>query len=261
MKTDMRKKIVYGLAGLVMASSGVFAQSAEDSAVVYADTIKTLSQDIAKNYFYIAQDIQVGSAKRGLKKDILLLDDTLNKLQQANNDDATKRVLSFLSFSVDELKSTLKDEFNEENGGMVLDYTETLLEGAESIINHHNKDKKVTTLDELEEMEFLLERASKYYIAFAAGYADDSNIKQAKLAVEKFDSLLKKINAKNYPPEIRNGALKKLDRYWPVSKDFYLGLKQNELPTIVFISTKHMMKSLDKIIKYEEQDKSKPAKK
>jgi hypothetical protein len=235
MRTNITKKIVWSLASLVIVSSNVLAQGSEEPAVVYAETIKTLSQDIAKNYFYITQDIQVGSAKRGLKKDILLLDDTLSKLQQANNDKATKRVLGFLSFSVDELKSTLKDEYNEENGGMVLDYTETLLEGAESIINHHNKNKKATILDDLEEMEFLLERATKYYIAFAAGYNDDSNLKQAKLAVAKFDTLLKKINSKNYPPEIKNGPLKKLDRYWPVSKEFYLGLKQNELPTIVFI--------------------------
>jgi len=235
-----------------MFGSGVYAQSIQNGTLVYAETIKTLSQDIAKNYFYIAKDIQVSSAKQGLKKDIIILDDTLKKLQNTSSDKSTQRVVEFMLFSVDELKSTLKEEYNVENGGMVLDYTETLLEGSESIIKHH-KGKDVSILDELEEMEFLLERASKYYIAFAAGYTDDSNLRQAKLAVAKFDTLLNKINNENFPLDIKNGPLKKLNKYWPVSKDFYLGLKQNELPTIVFISTKHMMKSLEKMIAYEEK--------
>jgi len=251
MKNYLTKKALVVASGLVL-SSGLYAQEAKNSALIYAETIKTLSQDIAKNYFYVAKDIQVSSAKKGLKKDIIVLDDTLKKLQASSKDKTTQRVVEFMLFSVDELKSTLKDEYNAENGGMVLDYTETLLEGSESIINHH-KGKDTTVLDELEEMEFLLERASKYYIAFAAGYTDDSNLKQAKLAVEKFDTLLNKINNANFPANIKNGPLKKLNKYWPVSKDFYLGLKQNELPTIVFISTKHMMKSLEKMIAYEEK--------
>jgi len=249
MKNYLNKKILLAVAGSIVLSSGAYAKS---DIMVYAETIKTLSQDIAKNYFYVAQDIQVASAKKGLKKDIIVLDDTLKKLQENSKDKTTQRVVEFMLFSVDELKSTLKDKYNAENGGMVLDYTETLLEGSESIIKHH-KGKDTTILDDLEEMEFLLERASKYYIAFAAGYTDDSNLKQAKLAVEKFDKLLNKINNAKFPAEIKNGPLKKLNKYWPVSKDFYLGLKQNELPTIVFISTKHMMKSLEKMIAFEEK--------
>ena len=249
----MQKKVILAVVGcLTIGVNGLFA--AENPMVIEAETIKTLSQDIAKNYFYVAQDIQVASAKKGLKKDILILDETLKKLQENSKDTDTERVVEFMFFSVDELKSTLKEEFNAENGGLVLDYTETLLEGSESIIKHH-KGKEPTLLDELEEMEFLLERASKYYIAFAAGYTDDSNLKQARLAVEKFDALLTKINNTPFPAEIKNGPLKKLNKYWPVSKDFYLGVKQNELPTIVFISTKHMMKSLEKLIEYVEQKK------
>ena len=240
-------------AGLLFVGvEGLYASENKNDVLVDAETIKTLSQDIAKNYFYIAKDIQVSSAKKGLKKDILILDDTLKDLQEKSKDTKTERVVEFMFFSVDELKSTLKEEYNTENGGLVLDYTETLLEGSESIIKH-NHGKDMTLLDELEEMEFLLERASKYYIAFAAGYTDESNLKQARLAVEKFDTLLAKINTQNFPSEIKNGPLKKLNKYWPVSKDFYLGVKQNELPTIVFISTKHMMKSLEKMIKYEEK--------
>jgi len=254
MKTTLIKKpFLTIISAICITTTGVLAAEVKSNILTDAETIKTLSQDIAKNYFYIAKDIQVSSAKKALKKDVLVLDDTIKDLQEKAKDPNTQRVVEFMFFSVDELKSALKEEYNTENGGLVLDYTETLLEGSQSIINH-NKGKDLTLLDQLEEMEFLIERASKYYIAFAAGYTDDSNLKQARLAVEKFDNLLAKINQKNVPTNVKKTALKKLNKYWPVSKDFYLGVKQNELPTIVFISTKHMMHSLEKLIKYAEKN-------
>jgi hypothetical protein len=253
MKSFVNKKLVLVILGyFILDGSVLFAKSVKnDEVLVYAESIKTLSQDIAKNYFYVAKEIQVSSAKKGLKNDILMLDDTLKKLQESGKKSEIENVIEFMFFSVDELKAILKESYNAENGGLVLDYTETLLEGSENIIKHY-KGKDTTVVDELEEMQFMLERASKYYIAFSAGYTDESNLKQARIAVDKFDELLTKINSQTYSAEIQNGALKKLDKYWPVSKDFYQGLKKNELPTIVFISTKHMMKALKKITKYEE---------
>jgi len=249
MKKLITKSIVVG----ILCSSGM-VYGATNPIVVDAERVKTLSQDIAKNYFYITQGIQISSAKKGLKEDILKLDETLNRLKEQSKGTPSERIVEFMFFSVDELKSTLKEEYNAENGGLVLDYTETLLEGSESI-SSHNKGKEESLLDTLEEMEFLLERASKYYIAFKAGYTDDSNLKQARMAIEAFDKLLKKLNEANLPEELKSGPLKKLNRYWPASKEFYLGVKQNELPTIVFISTKHMMKSLEKLISYEKKQK------
>ena len=164
----------------------------------------------------------------------------------------TLSIIEFMFFSVDELKSTMKESFNAENGGLVLDYTETLLEGSESIANH-NKGKKPTMLDTVEEMEFLLERASKYYIAFRAGYTDEINIVQATKAVEKFETLLHKVQSHSYPNPLTKGPVKKLSKYWPVSKSFYLGIKKSELPTIVFISTKHMKKALDELVEHHKK--------
>ncbi len=229
---------------LVLGSTSLAANS---DVLLQAETIKTISQDLAKNYFYIEQGIQTSSAKKGLKQNILALDENIRKLQMGAKREETKMIVEFMFFSVDELKATMKEAVSAENGGLVLDYTETLLEGSESIIKH-NKGKTETMLSVVEEMEFLLERAAKYYIAFRAGYTDEINVRQAKMAVERFDTLLKKVQAHTYPGPITNGPVKKLSKYWPVSKNFYLGIKKSELPTIVFISTKHMKKALDKLI-------------
>jgi len=226
---------------------------AKTDVLLQAKTIKTISQDLAKNYFYMEQGIQTTSAKKGLKANILALDESIRKLQLGAKEEETKQIIEFMFFSVDELKSTMREALNAENGGLVLDYTETLLEGAENIASH-NKGKTESMLDIVEEMKFLIERASKYYIVFRAGYTDEINIRQAKSAVEKFDTLLKKVQAHTYPGPITSGPVKKLTKYWPVSKKFYLGIKKSELPTIVFISTKHMKKALDKLIVHHKKN-------
>ena len=254
MKTFMNKKLLYsGIVCLVLGGTNLFAKDVKTMDVlVHAETVKAISQDLAKNYFYIQQEIQASSAKKSLKKDMIALDDAIRKLQMvANSKD--KGVVEFMFFSTDELKSIMKEKFTSENGGLVLDYTETLLEGSESIIKH-NHGKSESMLSVVEEMVFLLERATKYYIAFRAGYTDVANITQAKLAVEQFETLLKKVQAYTYPGALASGPVKKLSKYWPVSKNFYLGIKKSELPTIVFISTKHMKRALDKLIEYHKQN-------
>ncbi len=251
----MNKKLLYsGIVCLVLGGTNLFAKGAAQEVLLLAETVRGISQDLAKNYFYIEQGIQTSSAKKGLKRDMITLDDTIRKLQMGATNANTKGIVEFMFFSVDELKSTLKENFSSENGGLVLDYTETLLEGSESIIRH-NKGKTQTMLDVVEEMQFLLERATKYYIAFRAGYTDAVNVTQARLAVEKFETLLAKVKAHTYPGPITTGPVKKLAKYWPVSKNFYLGIKKSELPTIVFISTKHMNKALDALVEYHKKNK------
>jgi hypothetical protein len=39
----------------------------------------------------------------------------------------------------------------------------------------------------------------------------------------------------------------KLQKYWPIAKKFYLGMREGDLTLIVFISTDHMKSSLDKL--------------
>lgn len=239
------------LLSLSLASISIQAKETAKNALLEAQQIRTISQDIAKNYFYIEQGIQASSAKRGFKNDMLTLNAVLAKLKKNSKNPEVQGIVEFMGMSLEELTELAKEKYNEENGGMVLDYTETLLEGSENIVNA-DKSKVESQLDVVEEMQFLLERASKYYIAFRAGYTDASNIIQADRAVKQFGILLKRLETFNYPDEIKNGPLKKLLKYWPVSKDFYLGIKKSDLPTIVFISTKHMKSALDKIAKYEQ---------
>ncbi len=248
-RSNIGKQLLVATTLSIVSSLNLFGATAQGEILLNAQLIKATSQDLAKNYFYIEQGIQTSSAKKELKKDIIMLDDSIHKLQVKVKDNEAKQIVEFMFFSVDELKSTIKNAFNAENGGLILDYTETLYEGSAAIAKR-NIGKGTSMLDTVTEMDFLLQRASKYYIAFRAGYTDQVNIMQAQMAVERFEQLLKKVQSKSYPGPITNGPIKKLSKYWPVSKSFYLGIKKSELPTIVFISTKHMQKALAELIKY-----------
>jgi len=241
-----------GITFVILCNSTVFAGNSDIA--LRGEEIKQISQDIAKNYFYISQKIQISSAKKALGRDIALVDRSIKELKVALKSEDEKRIMEFMQFSIEEIKQVAFQEYNTENGGLILDYSETLLEGADTLANH-NKNKTETMLDTLEEMDFLIERASKYYIAFRAGYKDAVNIEQAKSAVEEFDTLLKKIEKHDYPDTIKKGPLAMLQKYWPMAKSFYMGIEKNELPTIVFITTKHMKHAIDKIIKYHEKGK------
>ena len=86
-------------------------------------------------------------------------------------DEEEKNVLMFISFTRDEMASVLRQPYSDENGAMMLDFSESLLEGAELIARKHTykKDSEEGMLDVVEHMGFLLERITKYYISHKAG--------------------------------------------------------------------------------------------
>ena len=251
----MKHVITAAAVGLMMGTSGLWGARL-DPVVLSAKLIQVTSQDMAKNYFYIEQGIEVSSAKREIKKNIIAMDDAIRKLQLNVKEDGTKKIVDFMFFSMDELKALMKKSYNAENGGLVLDYTEALYEGSGTVVKK-SAVMLAPPLKNLTTMALLLERASKFYIAFRAGYTDAINVEQAKAAVEAFQNNLDKVLTYPFPGSLTNGPIKKLSKYWPVSKSFYLGIKKSELPTIVFISTKHMKSAIREIIDFYKAKSSK----
>ena len=245
------------LATIMLAGSFSWAASLEEGSrgtKINARILSVRSQIVAKDYFYIQQKLETTSAKRELKKNILLMSEALRRLQAAVKDPEKQKVVDFMMMSLDELKTTLKKDFNQENGGLVMDYTDAILEGAQSFSAFPGIDNVKDMFTAVALMKFNLIRASKYYIAFRAGYNDPLTVEEAKKAVNAFSTLLAKVQNHNYPSHLANGPVKKLSKYWPASKSFYLGLEKNALPTIVFISTKHMLSAINQLIAFHKKE-------
>lgn len=252
-KSTTIKKSIIALACLIY-SSLTFAVDLKDlKQLEAAENIEKVSQQITKAYFYIHQVIRVEEAKAdlksglfNLKRNIKILDATSNSEQQA--------MVVFLSFIQSEVKNILTKPYSKENGAAMLDYSEALLEGAESVakLHTHKKDEKEDMLITTEKMSFLLERITKYYIAFREGFDDHNNVIQLNQAVAEFEADLAKVKAFNYPDKLKV-QVNKLTKYWPIAKKFYLGIEKNDLPLIVFISTQYMEKSLKILEKHHDK--------
>lgn len=211
-----------------------------------SENIEYISQQIAKAYFYKQQRVRVSHATRELKEGMNALNTDLVLLEKGNLDEEGKNILSFLSFTHDDLKETLSQPYSEENGALMIDYSESLLEGAELIAQkHHNKkDSKERMIVVTERMLFLLERITKYYIAFRAGFNDQNNIVQIEHAIAEFEVNLAKINKyKSYPKSLKS-TIMKINDFWPIAKRFYLGVEKGALPVIVLASTDKLVKRI-----------------
>lgn len=216
-----------------------------------AGNIKYLSQEITKAYFYKELEIRIVQAKRDIEEGLATLDSAIDTLSAASIDEEAEGVLTFIVFSRDEMKSTLKQPYSEENGAMMLDFSESLLEGA-SLIGQKLFQKNDTDhagLVTVKQMEFLLERINKYYIAHKAGFKDYNNVVQLEKAVTLFEADLKKVNTYSYPASLRPN-IEKINKFWPIAKGFYLGIEKGSLPIIVMSSTNNLERALHSLQAY-----------
>lgn len=217
-----------------------------------AEDISFVSQQIAKSYFYVNQNVKREQATKVIAGSIRRLDQNIEKLNGSyivEPDSEEANMLLFLSFTRDELKDTLAKKYSRDRGALILDFSESLLEGADLLAkrNKNTADPDEAIMSKVKRMGFLLERISKYYIAFKAGYSDFNNLVQQRQAIDDFDSALIKISEHpKYANELKN-TLAELNKFWPIAKKFYSSIESGSTPRLVFTSTTHIEKMLKKI--------------
>ncbi len=217
--------------------------------LIKAKELQVLSQIIAKDYFYIHQLVREEEAKLEIKQSIKDLEHVLHILNSRINDQEIKNLLSYLGDVSVEYKEIIEQPFSMNNGSQVLDYSETMFEGARSIIRFLEKYTKESNhiFDVVFQQQLILQRISKFYIAFQAGFNDKIIVGQLKKSVKQFELGIKEISTYKFSDQLQK-EVSRIEKYWPLSKKFYLGMEKGDLTLIVFISTDHMMSSLNKIL-------------
>lgn len=251
----------------VLAAATVFfvlpvGQAAADVDVAMMESAKNVSigsQKIAKAYFYKHLDIRADHADTDLqeslsqiKKDILTLHDGI----KAGNSKEEKNIAIFLSYTRDELDKTLAKPYSPATGALMIDFSESLLEGADFLSGVYGKGAKgeAGMLAEVENQLFLLERVNKYYIAHKAGFKDHNNVVQLQKAVEDFEKGLAKIKSYGGYSDLAKESVAKINQFWPVAKEFYLGVQENALPVIVLASTDKLEKEISTLHEFHQQE-------
>ena len=221
----------------------------ESDLLRYAKELQVQSQVIAKNYFYIAKELREEKAKQEIQQSIKETDSMLIVLMVNIENQDMKNLLKYLSDINLESKDILNAQYSNENSSFVIDYSETMYEGAQSIIEHLEQkiSHKNSVRDDLVRQQLLLQRISKFYIAYQAGFNDDAMLGKLADSVKEFEQGINKLRSHNFINEEQEFAFVRLEHYWSISKKFYEGMEKGELTLIVSFSTDHMVSYLNKI--------------
>ncbi|MCI5212196.1 MAG: hypothetical protein D3910_26215 [Candidatus Electrothrix sp. ATG2] len=213
-----------------------------------AENVEFLSQKIAKSYFYKQQGVRSDRAGEDLKRSLVLLEKDLIIIQNGikKKDKEENNIAIFLDYTMGELKGLLLKPYSTENGALIIDYSESLLEGAEVIAQKHmhKKDAEEGMLVSVEHLLFLLERVNKLYIVYQAGFKDYNNVTQLQQAVQDFEIGLAKVNTYSKYSEDALEARNKVNEFWPVAKEFFVDIQKGSLPVIVLASVEKLEKEL-----------------
>jgi len=182
------KRIWNILFTMTLLTLNSFASSRSDVKIIEAtENIRYLGQKISKDYLYLYHNPKKIELKEVLEKDIDDLESSIYDIDMSTINTDSKNILDFLTYNKDEIKDLLTQSTDKERSILILDYSESFLEGANSIASSHiyafSDEEKMLML--MKKLEYLLERVSKYYIASNLNLDKVNNFNHMEKAILK----------------------------------------------------------------------------
>jgi len=253
-----------GVCLMIIAGGYTFAEAApaaggQENKAVVSDRVKLidiagkqrmLSQRIAKDYLYAGEKVAVSKARKQLAVSLKEMQRIHKVLTKSINDPEIKNLLSFVELGMEDFKSTANDPFSLDNAQLIIDLSESMLEGSQYVVDSLKEKVKIQEskiVGKAGKQRMLAQRIAKYYIAYQAGIKDKNTVDQMKAAVAAFSSAHKALMANpSNTPEI-NRRLNDIDRLWKIVYKFYLNIEKGGLPLIVFNTTNDITKKMNTI--------------
>jgi hypothetical protein len=245
--------IIIAILGLIELS---YSSTRGDVKIIEAtENIQYLSQKIATDYFSFYNKPEDMLLKNQLHKNINDLQFYISDISDTTNNIRTKDILDYFIYKMENIKQLPNQQINDSNARLILKYSEVLLEGAKSIAKWHryNFSKEEKMLMTSKEIQYLIERATKYYMAFQVGLDSNNNYKQMRKAIVDIDRNIKEINSYKYPHEIEK-KLKKIKRIWKINKFFLAKVNETPIPHLLLNSTAYIKQILKDIEQYHKKN-------
>jgi len=243
---------------LIMFSMSIVVNAATrgDVKVIEAsEDIRYLSQKIVKDYLLFYKNTEQTEVKKRLEKELQILSQDFRIIATTTKDADTKDILEFLAYSKDQIAQIFDEEANKENAALMLDYSETLLEGADSIARAHKYDfsQEERMLMLTKKVEYLLERITKYYMALNVGFQNKTNKEQLMMAVIEMEESLVELSLYDYPEELK-GIQEDLDDSWKANRIYFNRSEELFIPKLMFISISYMESIVSQLALYHSKN-------
>ncbi|HIP14848.1 MAG TPA: hypothetical protein EYG94_08945 [Campylobacterales bacterium] len=220
-----------------------------------SENIRYLSQKLVKEYLFFYKYPEQVEMKNKLEKLLLKMNDDFRIIATTTKDSDTKDILEFLAYSKDQIEQIFNEKPDSEKAALMLDYSETLLEGTDSIASAHMYDfsDEEKMLMRTKKMEYLLERITKYYMALNVGFDNTTNKESMQESINGFEENIKMINAYKYPlKQVREQV--KMNISWEANKVFFAKSKDLFIPKLMFISVDYLESIVSQIALYHSKN-------
>ncbi|HIO95526.1 MAG TPA: hypothetical protein EYG67_01760 [Campylobacterales bacterium] len=251
----MKKILNILLIGLALSVDSSASNRGDVKIIEATENIRYLAQKISKSYLYLYQNPKKTALKESLYQDIRMLEISIRDIATTTKSLDSKNILDFLVYNKDEIKEILKKEVNREKSMLMLDYSESFLEGANSIEKTHSYpfSKEEEMLMSIKNIGYLLEKVAKYYIASALNLDQTNNFNHMKQAINKIEAILKKINIYEYPKELLIER-KRLNSAWKTHREFLYRSEELSIPHLLQSSTTALEDRIEKIALYHKKN-------
>jgi len=249
-------KIGYIVLFLIGLSSFAHPATRGDIKVIESsENIRYISQKIVTDYLYFYHNPQKLEIKDDLSLSLEKLNEDLRVIAMTTKDSDTKDLLEFLAYSKDDIEQIFHRVPNKENAELMLDYGEILREGADSIAQAHlydfTKEEKMLMINK--EVEFLLERAIKYYMGLNVGFNNPVNKEKMLEAITQIEVNLKQINLYTYPDEMIE-THNNLNQFWKENKIFLNKTEKLHIPSLMRTSISYLEDIVANLVIYHSKN-------
>jgi len=237
---------------MLFTSSMLIAQGTPNDVklINLAGKQRMLSQRIAKDYLYVHKNIAMSKTEKELHISLKDFFDAHEILVHSIKNEEIKNLLAFVELSSKDFNQTIHKAFTLDNAQLILDLSESMLEGSQYIVDSLKDSSKqeVSKIIEIAgKQRMLAQRIAKYYIAYQAGIKDENTVRSMKQTVTEFNQNLNTLlKHKENTPLIRK-KINEVNKLWKIVHKFYNNIEKGGLPLIVFNTTDKITKKMNEI--------------
>ncbi len=210
---------------------------------------RMLSQRIAKAYFYNGQGISQKETAHQLNIAVTRFQYNHDALKKVSNSEM-QDLLGIVETIFASYKDLVKKPYKKENSAAVLDLSEQLLNVSQNAVLKLEEisGAKIDNIINISGRQRMLsQRIAKYYIAYQAGFQEESYVENLETAVSEFQSALKVLRAEKRNTGRINLLLDKMQTLWDRVAPYFLKIREKGNPSLVLTSTDDINQIADEV--------------